>query len=82
MSFHGLVQFASRRGTSFVQFRNSILTRLLKDSLCGQSKLVMLAAISPCCIHYDETMSTLKYLERVKVALAHSSPPLVHVCGQ
>ncbi|EQC34751.1 hypothetical protein, variant [Saprolegnia diclina VS20] len=75
---HALATNVQTPGTSFVQFRNSILTRLLKDSLCGQSKLVMLAAISPCCIHYDETVSTLKYLERVKVALAHSSPPLVH----
>ncbi|KDO30775.1 hypothetical protein SPRG_04676 [Saprolegnia parasitica CBS 223.65] len=76
---HALATNVQTPGTSFVQFRNSILTRLLKDSLCGQSKLVMLAAISPCCIHYDETMSTLKYLERVKVALAHSSPPLMEL---
>ncbi|GLE08030.1 hypothetical protein PINS_up018926 [Pythium insidiosum] len=26
----------------------------------------MLAAISPCCIHYEETLSTLKYIERAK----------------
>ncbi|RHY01698.1 hypothetical protein DYB25_012123 [Aphanomyces astaci] len=54
--------------TGFVQYRNSVLTRLLKDSLSGSGRLVMLAAISPCCIHYDETLSTLKYVERAKLA--------------
>ncbi|RHZ38142.1 hypothetical protein DYB31_005450 [Aphanomyces astaci] len=54
--------------TGFVQYRNSVLTRLLKDSLSGSGRLVMLAAISPCCIHYDETLSTLKYVARAKLA--------------
>ncbi|ETV95069.1 hypothetical protein H310_11363 [Aphanomyces invadans] len=57
----------------FVQYRNSVLTRLLKDSLSGSARLYMLAAISPCCIHYDETLSTLKYVERSKLALV--TPP-------
>ncbi|TMW55966.1 hypothetical protein Poli38472_008614 [Pythium oligandrum] len=51
---------------SFVPYRNSVLTRLLKESLGGNAKTVMLAAISPCCIHFEETLSTLKYIERAK----------------
>ncbi|OQR92689.1 kinesin, partial [Thraustotheca clavata] len=74
---HTLATNVQSTNTSFVQYRNSILTRLLKDSLCGQSKLVMLAAISPCCIHYEETLSTLKYLDRVKIALSTATPPLM-----
>lgn len=50
----------------FVPYRNSILTRLLKESLGGNAKTIMLAAISPCCAHYDESLSTLKYIERAK----------------
>lgn len=50
----------------FVPYRNSILTRLLKESLGGNAKTIMLAAISPCCVHYDESLSTLKYIERAK----------------
>lgn len=50
----------------FVPFRNSILTRLLKESLGGNAKTILLAAISPCCAHYEESLSTLKYIERAK----------------
>ncbi|KAF0741926.1 hypothetical protein Ae201684_003112 [Aphanomyces euteiches] len=67
---NALATNAQTPGAAFVQYRNSILTRLLKDSLSGSSRLIMLAAISPCCIHYDETLSTLKYVERAKLALA------------
>jgi hypothetical protein len=51
---------------TFVPYRNSVLTRLLKESLGGNAKTVMLANISPCCIHYEESLSTLKYVERAK----------------
>lgn len=51
---------------NFVPYRNSVLTRLLKESLGGNAKTIMLAAISPCCAHYEETLNTLKYIERVK----------------
>lgn len=40
--------------------RNSMLTWLLKDSIGGNSKTVMLAAISPVAEAYQETMSTLR----------------------
>ena len=43
-----------------VPYRNSLLTWLLKDSLGGNAKTTVLAAISPCDTHYDETISTLK----------------------
>lgn len=39
-----------------------MLTWLLKDSIGGNSKTVMLAAISPVAEAYQETMSTLRYL--------------------
>jgi hypothetical protein len=44
-----------------VPFRNSTLTWLLKESLGGNSKTVMLGVISPCHRHYQETLSTLRY---------------------
>jgi hypothetical protein len=46
--------------------RNSTLTWLLKESLGGNAKTCMLATISPADVHHDETVSTLKYAERVK----------------
>ena len=49
-----------------VPYRDSKLTTLLKDSLSGNSKTVVLATISPSEAHYKETLATLKYVERVK----------------
>lgn len=50
----------------FVPFRDSSLTWLLKDSLGGNSKTIMIAAISPAAINYDETLSTLQYAASAK----------------
>jgi hypothetical protein len=50
----------------FIPYRNSVLTWLLKECLGGNSKTVMLAAVSPAAASYNETMSTLKYVERAK----------------
>ncbi|SCZ97867.1 BZ3501_MvSof-1269-A2-R1_Chr7-2g09344 [Microbotryum saponariae] len=47
-----------------VPYRDSVLTWLLKDSLGGNSKTAMVAAISPA--DYDETLSTLRYADQAK----------------
>ncbi|XP_014206382.1 kinesin-like protein KIF3A [Copidosoma floridanum] len=49
-----------------IPYRNSKLTRLLQDSLGGNSKTLMCANISPADTHYDETISTLRYANRAK----------------
>ncbi|RWS14549.1 kinesin-like protein KIF28P, partial [Dinothrombium tinctorium] len=46
-----------------VPYRDSVLTRLLMNALGGNSKTIMIAAISPADINYDETLSTLRYDE-------------------
>jgi len=46
---------------AFVPYRDSKLTRLLKDSLGGNTRTVMLACISPSYLAYEETLNTLKY---------------------
>ncbi|CAJ0751822.1 11808_t:CDS:2, partial [Entrophospora sp. SA101] len=53
-----------KKGDSFVPYRDSVLTWLLKDSLGGNSKTAMIAAISPA--DYDETLSTLRYADAAK----------------
>lgn len=50
----------------YIPYRDSCLTWLLKDSLGGNSKTVILAAISPADCNYVETMSTLRYANRAK----------------
>ena len=49
-----------------VPYRNSKLTRLLKFSLGGNCKTVMIVCISPSSIHFDETQNTLRYANRAK----------------
>lgn len=57
------------KGTSksnFIPFRDSKLTRLLKDSLGGNCRTVMIANISPSHLSYEDTHNTLKYANRAK----------------
>ncbi|KAL5109417.1 Kinesin-like protein KIF3B [Taenia crassiceps] len=49
-----------------VPYRDSKLTRLLQDSLGGNSKTVMVANIGPSSHNYDETINTLRYASRAK----------------
>lgn len=49
-----------------VPYRDSKLTRLLQESLGGNSLTVMIAAISPADDNYDETLTTLQYATRAK----------------
>ena len=51
---------------SHIPYRDSKLTRLLQDSLGGNTKTLMVAAISPADYNYDETLSTLRYANRAK----------------
>ncbi|XP_067000347.1 kinesin-like protein KIF3A [Anabrus simplex] len=52
--------------STHIPYRNSKLTRLLQDSLGGNSKTVMCANIGPAEYNYDETISTLRYANRAK----------------
>ncbi|CAI4061492.1 hypothetical protein SKDZ_07G0510 [Saccharomyces kudriavzevii ZP591] len=52
--------------TCHIPYRDSKLTRLLKFSLGGNCKTVMIVCISPSSSHYDETLNTLKYANRAK----------------
>ena len=52
--------------TKFVNFRDSKLTRLLKDPLSGNCHTVMIAHISPADRHRDESRNTLVYADRAK----------------
>uniref|UniRef100_A0A7S0EHV7 Kinesin-like protein n=1 Tax=Hanusia phi TaxID=3032 RepID=A0A7S0EHV7_9CRYP len=49
-----------------IPYRDSKLTRLLQDSLGGNTRTVMVANIGPADYNYDETLSTLRYANRAK----------------
>ena len=50
-----------------IPYKDSKLTRLLADSLGGNTKTVMFANISPASYNYDETLGTLRYASRAKL---------------
>jgi hypothetical protein len=54
-----------RKG-SHVPYRDSKLTRLLQDSLGGNSQTLMLACVSPADANFMETLNTLKYANRAR----------------
>lgn len=54
------------RRRNHIPYRDSKLTRLLKFSLGGNCKTVMIVCVSPSSQHYDETLNTLKYADRAK----------------
>ena len=55
---------ASGKGLKNVTpYRDSVLTRILQTALGGNSKTLMICAVSPADNNYDETMSTLRYAD-------------------
>ncbi|KAG8554020.1 hypothetical protein GDO81_003631 [Engystomops pustulosus] len=55
----------SKKG-GFVPYRDSKLTRLLQDSLGGNSHTLMIACISPADSNMEETLNTLRYADRAR----------------
>ena len=49
-----------------VPYRDSVLTRILQNALGGNSKTLMICALSPATNNYDETLSTLRYADQAK----------------
>lgn len=62
---------------SHVPFRDSKLTRLLKDSLGGNCLTTMIANCSPSHDQFDETLNSLKYANRAKNIKPRSGLPIV-----
>ncbi|KAL4624418.1 kinesin-like protein KIF19 isoform X1 [Arapaima gigas] len=54
------------KGAQFVNYRDSKLTRLLKDALGGNSRTVMIAHISPASTNFEESRNTLIYADKAK----------------
>ncbi|KNE59194.1 hypothetical protein AMAG_18121 [Allomyces macrogynus ATCC 38327] len=56
----------SKQRATHVPYRDSVLTWLLKDSLGGNSRTVMISCVSPASINAPESLSTLRYSDRAK----------------
>ena len=62
-----------------IPYRDSKLTRLLKDSLGGNCRTVMIANISPASHCYEDTHNTLKYANRAKNIKTQASRNILSV---
>ena len=57
---------AQGKSIKHISFRESKITRLLQDSLGGNTRTTLIAAVSPIVDHSEETISTLKFADRAK----------------
>eukprot|EP00599_Poterioochromonas_sp_BG-1_P008389 CAMPEP_0173142146 /NCGR_PEP_ID=MMETSP1105-20130129/5918_1 /TAXON_ID=2985 /ORGANISM="Ochromonas sp., Strain BG-1" /LENGTH=1680 /DNA_ID=CAMNT_0014055489 /DNA_START=87 /DNA_END=5126 /DNA_ORIENTATION=- len=56
----------SKKGKVFVPYRDSKLTRMLQDSLGGNSKTLMICCASPAAVNYSESLNALRYANRAR----------------
>jgi kinesin family protein 18/19 len=63
---NALFEQSQKGGKVHIPYRDSKMTRLLKDSLGGNCRTVMIACISPLVSAYEDTHNTLKYANRAK----------------
>ena len=68
----GKVIHALSEKKKHVPYRESVLTWLLKDSLGGNSRTWVLAAISPAEACVEETVSTLRWADRARKVQCHA----------
>jgi kinesin family protein 3/17 len=63
---HVISTLTDPKGGSHIPYRNSKLTRILQDSLGGNTKTVMVANIGPADFNYEESLNTIRYANRAK----------------
>lgn len=56
----------TKRGKVHVPYRDSKLTRILQDSLGGNSKTLFICCVSPAGINFTESLNALKYANRAR----------------
>ncbi|KAF4672386.1 hypothetical protein FOL46_009015 [Perkinsus olseni] len=57
----------NRRSPVHIPYRNSKLTLMLRDSLGGNARALMIAHVSPCVTDVAQTLSTLKFASRTRM---------------
>jgi hypothetical protein len=72
LSALGLVIKALATKSKFIPYRDSKLTWLLKENLGGNSKTIMVAAVSPAEDNAEESLSTLRYADSAKSIMTHA----------
>lgn len=52
--------------SNHIPYRDSKLTRILQDSLGGNSRTTMISCVSPAESNYEETLNSIKYASRAR----------------
>lgn len=67
---HSAQEFKKKSKSGYVPYRESKLTRLLQDSLGGNTKTCLIATVSPISDCTEDTISTLKFADRAKQVMS------------
>eukprot|EP01038_Epipyxis_sp_PR26KG_P009086 gene9086-12254_t len=65
-SLGNVIAALSSGNRSHIPYRDSKLTRILQDSLSGNTRTILIACIAPTILHAAETLSTLQFADRAK----------------
>jgi kinesin family protein 3/17 len=65
-SLGNVISALSSSNRTHIPYRDSKLTRLLQDSLGGNTRTVLIACVAPTELHHIETISTLQFADRAK----------------
>jgi len=65
-SLGNVIQALSSNNRSHIPYRDSKLTRILQDSLSGNTRTILVACVAPTVLHTSETLSTLQFADRAK----------------
>jgi hypothetical protein len=75
----------TKRGKAFVPYRDSKLTRMLQDSLGGNSKTLMICCVSPSSLNFNESVNALRYtVTRIVLHISFNlcSSNVISFCGR
>lgn len=61
-----VIKALTDKAMDFIPYRDSKLTRILQDSLGGNSRTTMLACVSPAEYNYEESLSTIRYASNAR----------------
>lgn len=65
-SLGNVISALSSSNRTHVPYRDSKLTRLLQDSLGGNTRTILIACVAPTVLHASESTSTLQFADRAK----------------
>lgn len=76
-SLGNVISALASKNRSHIPYRDSKLTRILQDSLGGNTRTILLSCVTPSILHAAESMSTLQFTDRAKNVMIKSKANLV-----